>query len=166
MIIEERLKDLFETLPSVESNGIQYPIQYDFGTEEDLMRFLKVKANAEGNIFPLIWLQTPNEMRGNNFREVDLKLIIATQSNREMWNKQRLDVTIKPILKPLLDNIIFALMRSGFTRFNDREKNVETIFYNYGLDEDEISPEVAIWDAIKFEASVIFSHGSLKSINY
>ncbi|BFP39497.1 hypothetical protein FGF1_03420 [Flavobacteriaceae bacterium GF1] len=149
MIVEERLIPIFDTLPAQTIGGSDYIPHFDFGSHRDLLLYLNHKSKKGGKRYPLTWLQTPFKVTGDKRLEVRLKLVLATLSNGEMSNRERLEVTFKPTLYPLLINVKKALNRSGFTRILDADRNVQTNFFKYGFNgQNEVTD---IWDAIKFE---------------
>jgi hypothetical protein len=168
IIVEERLKELFKTLPPVVKNKKNYVHDYSFGTQEDLLLFLSKRAEE---IYPLIWLETPITKTGReNNITIKLKLIIAINTSSSISNLQRLEESFKPALNPMYKNIIKALKRSGFTRIIDEDKNKRTDYYNYGLKQvgKKGTENVAsdIWDAIKLECELALTNCEQKKINY
>lgn len=171
ILVEERLKELFETLPVITVSHSDYKPQFDFGTHEDLLRYLRSKAKEGGKFYPLIWLETPIVKKGKENRiYIDLKLVLATLTKAELSNTNRLEVTFKPTLVPLYNNIYKALRKSGFTRIVDPENNKRTDFYNYGVkkkngnETENIATD--IWDAIKLECELEITNDCKKNINY
>ncbi len=165
IVVEERLKELFATLPTISVNGTDYKPIYDFGSHKHLLRFLASKRKEGGNIYPLIWLQTPIKQSGDDSPVlVDLKLILATLTTANLSNTERLEITFKPTLFPLLENVKKSLRVSGFSRIMNPDKNSETKHYDY---EDKGENKVTdIWDAIKFECEVRFTDCEQKVFNY
>lgn len=171
ILVEERLRALFETLPVQTIDGSQYKPAFDFGSHEDLLRYLKQKQKEGGKVYPLIWLETPLKRTGNENRvKIDLKLVLATLTNSNMSNTERLEVTIKPTLIPLEKNIRKGLSHSGFTRILKSKEAEWTVFFNYGLREvqekEEKHASTEIWDAVKFECELEITNCKQKNINY
>ena len=169
ILVEERLKELFATLPIITVDNSDYKPQFDFGTHEDLLRYLNHKAKEGGKVYPLIWLETPIVKKGKENRiNIDLKLVLATLTTAELSNTERLEITFKPNLVPLYNNILKALRKSGFTRIIDADKNKRTDFYNYGVKDKKEQRNIAtdIWDAIKFECELELTNCKQKNINY
>lgn len=167
IIAEELFIPLFETLPFVTVNNSNYKPQYDFGSHEDLLRYLKSKAKEGGKVYPLIWLETPITLKGDRMKRSKFKFIIATLTKSEMSNRERLGITINPTLKPLLSNIIKALNQSGFTFLLNRDNEQVAIYYNYGVKENKENYATDIWDAITFECELEITTTSKKlQINY
>lgn len=166
ILVEKRLKELFNTLPEIEVNGKNYKPQFDFGSHKDLLKFLNQKAKEGGTVYPLIWLETPIEKVGKENRiTVDLKLVLATLTNSEISNIERLNLTFGTTLVPLYKNVLKALQQSGFTQIRNKGKNKRTDFFNYGVKENE-NQATDVWDAIKFECDLEINNCPLRQINY
>ena len=161
-MIEYQLIELFDTLPEVESNGISFKVNYDFGTEKDKNRFLESKRNEGVPFYPLIWLITPidtiiNERAG----ETTLTLLIATLTKGELSNRIRVEKTFVPVINPVRDDVIKALQTSGFTKITNEERK-EKAYFNY--DDNQTTD---IWDVLKIEVDIEFTDCDLNdNINY
>lgn len=165
MIVAEReLIAIFNTLPVITINEVDYKPFYDFGGHEYLLKFLNDKEKEEVEPYPLIWLETPVTLYGKNRLRGDLKLIIATSTDKNISNRVRLESTFKNILEPTYENVVKALKQSGKTRLLNRDSEQYTTYYDYGFNKESEVTEV--WDAIKFECEVEFYNGCLKTINY
>lgn len=165
ILVEEKLGDGFATLPMMTIDGKNYQPAYDFGSHEDLLRFLKSKRLEGVSFYPLIWLETPIEITGKDDRPtVKLKLIMATNSNSNLSNKERLEITYKTILIPLYNNIITLLKSSGFTRLINQDKKKVSKHYNYTENNEAFGTD--IWDVIKLEHDVEFTACELRNFNY
>lgn len=172
ILVEERLKELFPTLPNItDIDGVEHKPKFDFGTEEDLIVFINDNRDAEINTYPLIWVQTPFPTEGKEPRlNCKLKLILAVNSNSTLTNTERLEISFKPILVPLFENVIKAFNRCGFITLRNRDKEKRTNFFNYGVKEqgekNTVIQTTDIWDAIKFECEIEMSDCPLREINY
>jgi hypothetical protein len=170
IIAEERFIALFDTLPVMTISESEYKPQYDFGTHEDLLRYLDQKAKEGGKVYPLVWLETPTKLTGRNRKRGKFKFILATLTNSEMSNRQRLEVTVKPTLVPLYDNIVKALSQSGFTLIRNRDDESYELHYNYGVKEknqgDTVNKATDIWDVLKFSCELELTNCKQKKINY
>lgn len=166
IIVEETLKDLFATLPTIEVDGSTYPINFDFGNHPDLLRYLDSKRKEGGKIYPLIWLETPLIKIGKDNRPLvrDLKLILATLSKSTLSNTERLEVTFKPTLIPLHDNVLKALAQSGSTELRNKDNKKTSFHYNYTEDNETFADQ--FWDVIVLKHDVQFNNCPLKTINY
>lgn len=174
---EARLKEIFDTLPVITIGTSTYTPIYDFGSQKDLYRFLnskrkEVTSSGSGNIYPIIWMETPVTKTGTEFRlSFPLTLVIATLSNSEFSNTQRLNLSYATVLTPLYDNIITGLKQSGFTQIvpnSTTQDNsiVRTDYFNYSTDNDESHATNDIWDAVKLECTVLMNNNCLRTINY
>ncbi len=175
---ELRIKEITDVLPVITIGSSDYKPLYDFGTQEDLYNFLKQKQSevaqsGSGNVYPIIWMETPVRKRGNEKRiTFELTLVIATLSNRNMSNIQREAVSFDTVLVPLYNNILTGLKQSGFTQVvtNDTllDHSVDrTDYYNYGPDQDPNHDSPDIWDAIKLETEVIMTSNCIReNINF
>ena len=176
MIPEERLLELFDTLPPIKVGGKCYVVNSEIGTPKDLNRYLNLKRkeveNIGGNIYPILWIQTPILPNGNEFyKEFPLSIVLATLTNSEMSNKERLKTTFADTLNPLFDNVLKALRMSGFTQILTETGDFNTEFrrsnhYNYGTPEGTQHITTDIWDAILLECNVSMNTNCLTNINY
>jgi hypothetical protein len=170
IIAEERFIELFDTLPIMEIDNSDYKAQYDFGSQEDLLKYLNLKHKEGGKIYPLIWLEAPITLEGNKRKKSVFKFVLATLSNTELSNRERLEVTIKPTLVPLKENMLKAFKQSGFTRILNHDREKQGIYYNFGTKnigkKEQVSQASDIWDAIKFEIELELNDCKLKNINY
>ena len=170
IIVERRLNELFDSLPViVDDNAKEFKPTFNFGTHEDLLRFLDHKKKQNVSFYPIIWLETPFTLAGVEHRKTfDLKLVLAQLSNYELSNKQRLEITFEKTLEPLYRNVLKALKEGGFTRIINSENNKVTNHYNYSVVEKGKDKQFAsdVWDAIKFECELQIDVTKQKIINY
>src|SRR5690606_6642328 len=105
----------FPTLPNItDIDSVEHKPKFNFGTEEDLIVFINDNRDGNINTYPLIWVQTPFQTEGKEPRlNCKLKLILAVNSNSTLTNEERLEVSFKPILVPLFENVIKAFNRCG-----------------------------------------------------
>ena len=169
IIVEERLKELFATLPKITVGQSSYPVNFDFGSHKDLLRFMNSQRKFQGGVsYPLIWLETPFErdvMRDGHINLSGLTLILATLSDSEQSNTTRLELAFKTTLIPLSKLVLESLRKGGFTQIINDGQRTETNYYNYGVDETE-SQTTDIWDVIKIELDIIMDNQCLRCINY
>ena len=169
IIVEERLRELFATLPNITVDQSSYPVSFDFGSHKDLLRYMNSQRKFQGGVsYPLIWLETPIErevMRDGHITLSNLTLILATLSSSEQSNTERLETTFKPTLIPLNKLVLESLRKSGFTQIINDGQRSETNFYNYGVNEEE-TQATDIWDVIKLELDLIMDNKCLRCINY
>ena len=169
IIVEERLKELFATLPPITVGQNSYPVSFDFGSHKDLLRFMNSERKFQGGVsYPLIWLETPFErevLRDGKIVLNGLTLVLATLSNSEQSNTERLELAFKTTLIPLQELLLESLLKSGFTQIINDGKRNETNFYNYGVDETESFTD-DVWDVITIELDLIMDNKCLQCINY
>lgn len=169
IIVEERLKELFATLPEITVGQSSYPVTFDFGSHKDLLRFMNSERKRQGGVkYPLIWLETPFDrdiMRNGQVNLSGLNLILATLSDSQQSNTTRLELAFKTTLIPLSQLVLESLRKSGFTQIINDGQRTETNYYNYGVNEDE-NQTTDIWDVIKIELDLIIDNKCLRCINY
>lgn len=175
---EGRMGELFATLPALSYKGKDYPPIYSFGTQKDLYKFLNMKrkevsSTGTGNIYPIIWLETPITPKGSNNRvSFKMELITAVLTTSAMTNEQRLADSFKLQLVPLFEDIMTALKRSGFTeilreRGRISEEYIETTkYFNYGTSTDDDHQTTDIWDAMKIGLDIAMTDQCLRTFNY
>jgi len=161
IIIEDRLEEIFSELTPVKGIGtdIDFPIIFDFGTQKDLLAFLKLRKNNYSP-YPLIWLETPY-IESHGMKEVDvsgMKLVIATRTSKTHTPKQRKETTFKELLVPVFNQVKDAIRLSNTTS-NDQKYTV-TKFYNYGENNENIVDD--IWDALKIEFDITINDRCFK----
>ena len=169
IIVEDRLKELFATLPDITVGQNSYPVSFDFGSHRDLLRFMNSQRKAQQAVsYPLIWLETPFDrdvMRDGKINLSGLTLILATLSDSEQSNLTWLELAFKTTLIPLSQLVLESLRKSGFTQIINDGQRKETNYYNYGVDETE-SQTTDICDVIKIELDIIMDSKCLRCINY
>jgi hypothetical protein len=107
LIVEDKLKEAFAYLPEmVGQDGNLYKPLFKVGDEYELYAFF---AQSQGTTkYPLIWLVRPFiETHNKNEVVIDnLTFIVAVETNAQMTDSERMDLTFKPILIPLVNKII------------------------------------------------------------
>jgi hypothetical protein len=164
IIVEDRLKELFAYLPEQVANANSYKPVFKVGDEQDLFAFFKQSELVTN--YPLVWLQMPYDEEHTNRGKVQISrmtFILAVETNVEMLNDERMELTFKPILYPLLDNII-DIFRVGNTISHDGNFSIVK-FTNYS---NEGNPDegkfVDVWDAIKLTIDVVINDSCLREI--
>lgn len=157
MNLDYRLIELFNTLPNVtDYEGNSFKSSYDFGTKEDLNRFLQSKKRENSNPYPLVWLITPYDEEPQEVRatfETEFDLVVATITNANLSNRERVILNFDTILFPLIENIYKSFDRSGFTKLI--EKKQLTKYYNYT--EADKTSTTDIWDAVKIRLKISYN---------
>ena len=167
IVVEERIRDVLAGLPStpIMYDNVLTPFRhvFDWGTKEDLNIFLQ----QEKKQYPLIWLETGFEETHNNAEktvEVAISLKIATYGiNPSLFNQERLNLTFKEVLFPLLENVRKTFERSNIVQIDGQNWDI-TKFYNYGTSTKTETTD--IWDALKFDVNLIINDDCIVPVNY
>jgi hypothetical protein len=167
IVVEERIKEVLENLPIIEIDfkGVPTPFKhvFDWGSSEDLNIFL----SQEKKIYPLIWLETGFAETHNSSKSevsVSLSFKIATYGlDNSLLNQVRLKETFQNVLFPTLENIRKSFERSNIVALDGTDWNI-TKFYNYGTGSKTETTDV--WDALKFDVSLIINNDCIKQVNY
>lgn len=167
IVVEERLQELFATLPPVlipdaNDNPVNHSIFFDWGKIVDLNILIK-----QEDVYPLLWLETGfDEIHNSQKSEVSVTLSfkIATSGlNSSLLNQQRLLSTFKLVLFPTLENIRKAFERSNIIVLENQDWEV-TKFYNWSDDQNLETSQV--WDALRFDVSLVINNDCLKPFSY
>ena len=151
----EMLESLFDSVGVVTVNGNGFKPTFDYGTVEDLNKFLRIKKTGSTNTYPLIWVTTPFKTSYHNVNETksSVTLILATNSDSVSLNKDRAKTTIKSVLLPLISNIKEAIIRSPYI-IGGRDRDYDlTYHFNYAVEETRAT---TIWDAIELTLELKF----------
>lgn len=163
IVVEERVRELIDTLPLMLIDGVEFKVVYDFGHEDDLTILLKQEIQK----YPLIWLETGfTESHNTQKTEVDVTLSfkLATSGfSSTLLNQVRLRTTFKDVLFPLLDNLEKCFKRANTVLTIESTSDIEK-FYNYGQDKE--SETTAIWDALTFDVDLKFNNDCLRPFSY
>lgn len=158
IVAEEICGEIFLQLPKYkDKNNKEFPIKYEWGSERDLVLFLKT---ISGNKYPLVWLvqgrQTDNIVHHNSERR--MRLILAKNSDqKENRNPTVFKSDFKNCLNPLLKNVLTSLNKSGVTTIlNNGEMEVERRA-NYTEETNESKTfSIDYWNAIILDVTVRF----------
>lgn len=167
ILVEERLKELFDTLPAIQGASDSFKPTFGFGIQEDCLKVLDAKKKEKH--YPLVWLETPFTKTGKEHKfSFPLKLILAEKSDGVMSNEERFEKTFKPMLVPLYDNVLKALNRSGFTKILNEDRNKSTNYFNYSVSDGgkKATYGPVIWDAIKFECELQMDSCPMRTITF
>lgn len=172
IILEDRLKEIFDQLPAIVVDSVSYNPKFSFGDQKELNSFLKAHSKSD-SVYPLIWLAYPNRKSKNrNGKEIrsKIKLILAVQNDSSSWlNDQRFKTMYKSILYPLYDSIEKAFNGTKIARItgNDFDFIEHEEKPNFG-DKDSNSKHYTtdIWDALTMEFEVIVNNCKIDNINF
>ena len=150
-ILEERLSGL----DPIVSGGTSFTPVFGYGSKKDLMAHLRSERKDGESYYPLVWLMTPFKTTGDHYitgrAEAEIDLIVATLTNRDISNKERVRITFENTLEPLLENIVRSLRYGGNTGIQDGVFNVEKFF---GYDTDSSNAASDVWDAITLQVKI------------
>ena len=151
---EESLGKIVQLLPNVTIGVNNYPINYNWGTQELLNKYLIL--NKE-NSYPLVWLVVGRDSNDINNKNIsrNARIVIATRSmNKEEFNEFQFQTYYKEILYPVQMNLIKALRMSGISQIVNEVYNSE-YKPNYSFNDSE-GGLVDIWNAIELTIEISF----------
>ena len=151
---EESLGKIVQLLPNVTIGVNNYPINYNWGTQELLNKYLIL--NKE-NSYPLVWLVVGRDSNDINNKNIsrNARIVIATRSmNKEEFNEFQFQTYYKEILYPVQMNLIKALRMSGSCPLVIQVYNSEFIPY-YSIENSE-GTLVDTWNAIVLNLEISF----------
>ena len=164
IIVEDEFRDMFLYLPDMlGSDGNLYTPTFKIGDHKELLAFF---AQSNGSIkYPLIWLERPfSEVHHHNKVKLQgANLIVAIQTNTDLTDRERMDLTFKPTLIPLTNNIINLF----------RVANTIDVFYPYTItkypnysdvEAGEQNGFVDIWDAVRINFDCTINDSCLRQI--
>lgn len=156
IIFEDQLARLIEVLPPLTSGALSQKINFGWGTEEVLTKYLTMAGKLS---FPLVWLaesEDTNDLREPNVTR-DARVIILYESQAPYeFNAYQHENDYKVILQPILDNLLLALLQSGISRYDDSNFTTRRV-KNYNIRESEKENLVFICNAIRLDVSITFS---------
>ena len=167
IVFEDQLARLIEVLPPItDAKSNQYPIIFNWGTEEVLESYLALKGKLS---FPLVWLVEGEDT--NDLREPSVKrksrIVILTESQApNEFNPYQHKYDYDVILQPVLNNLLIALEQSGISRYDNQTFKTRRV-KKYSLREEKKNL-VFICNAIVLDAEITFSGVSscLRTINF
>lgn len=154
IIFEDEMAKIVGALPPITRGELSAPINFGWGTEEVLTKYLTQKGKLS---FPLIWLvegQDTNDLREPSVSR-NARLVILYESGAPSeFNPYQHANGYNNILQPICDNLIKALKQSGISSFDDKNLKTQRI-KNYSM-RNEKKSQVYICNAIVFEAEIKF----------
>jgi hypothetical protein len=156
IIFEDQLARIVEVLPPLTNGTLTQKINFGWGTEEVLTKFLTMAGKLS---FPLIWLAEGED--SNNLREPSVKrnarIIILYESQAPSeFNAYQHEYDYNVILQPILDNLLIALTQSGISRYDNTTFRTRRV-KNYNVRETETESLVFICNAIVLNSDITFS---------
>jgi len=157
------LASIIDTIPPIIYEGNNYKVRFMFGSQADLMRYLKLERQTSNTMYPLIWLETPIELEDlqGYIGKIQANFIIANISTQNMTNFERIAFNFDRFINPVTKDLLKALKTSGITKYTDK---TEQDFFNY-LAEGKGASD--IWDVKQVQMTLIFKKNcELKNIYY
>ena len=161
--IYNRLSEIIATIPPIVDNANNYDVNFMYGSHEDLLRYLKLERQSNRTIYPLIWLETPIELKNSlgNKGYIEANFIIANLANQDMVNTDRVIFNFEKFINPITVDLFKALKTSGTTKYSD-ESTMD--YFNYLPEEKGASD---IWDVKQIQMNLTFKNNcKLKNIYY
>lgn len=153
---EERLEKIIAVLPSHKSGGNEFPIRFNWGTQDKLNAFIALPENVSK--YPLIWLIEGEDEENNETMKIsrNAEIIIATQSlGVSRFNPEIYLTDYKEILNPVKRNLIYALKCSGISKIDSDYKLQR--FKDYKWSENSNNTATCdIWNVILLKANITF----------
>ena len=167
IVFEDELARIIEVLPKiVDSNSTEFPINFNWGTEEVLAKYLTLNGKLS---FPLVWLVENDDV--NDLREPSVKrnarLVILNESQApDEFNPYQHEYDYNVILQPILNNLLKALSESGISRYDNRTFKTRRVKNYSSRNENETL--VFICNAIVLDAEITISGTSdcIVNINF
>ena len=164
IVFENRLAELFDTLPLMNVNSNDYKVFFNWGTQDVLNKYLAL-TDIQSR-YPLIWLTNSDDTykTGTNYvRRDNVRLVLAMHSDKsDYFNPEVFNTDYEVVLNPLLDNVLKALKNSSISRM-DLEYKVQRL-PNYSVNDNNGSLDV--WNAITLDCSIELTDNCLKPIKY
>ena len=167
IIIEDRFEEALSYLPEMyglnSSSTETFKPTFMYGDEQELIMYLKLFSESS-EIYPIIWLIQPykEKHKGKRVYLDNISFVLATSTNRNMLNKDRMESTFKKILIPLYDNMMEIFKYCNTIDLAETNNVIKYPGYK-NIDGDK-NRTVAIWDAIKLDLSCSINDNCLKPI--
>lgn len=111
MIVGEALKRVFAG-KTVKINGTDRAIQFHYGNQLELIKWVKSKAGAK---YPLVWyVIAPVISESNVGKEVKSQLILLTDTKLEWLNTTKVVKTYDVVIEPLYGNVTELLLLNPY----------------------------------------------------
>lgn len=142
IVFEDRLAELVGVLPKLTVNSKELQVNFDWGTEVVLAKYLLMNGKMS---FPLIWLV--EGVDNNDLLEPsvtrDARLVVLYESQApDEFNTYQHKYYYDLVLQPILDNLLTALAQSGMSRYDDKMFRTQRI-KNYSMrGGDEINSKI------------------------
>lgn len=144
------LEEAFSNLSDIERGHLRFTPVFGYGSKKDLMKYLRLERKQGETYYPLVWLMTPLKVEGDFFKtgnsKVEVDLILATLTNRDISNQERVRLTFEKTLEPLLEDVVKQLRFGNQVGIYENERFEIEKFFNYDTDGSNAVSDV--WDAI------------------
>lgn len=172
IIIKDRLREIFDTLPPLVTTTGSFKPVFDGGHRKELNAFLK--ANQHGpTVYPLIWLVEPlpyPDLFGGKMAKAEVNLALAVKNKEiHMLNAQREMTTYASLLYPLRALVERAIEGSGIAYVvpnSEGSRFIPSDLKAYGVDDNSEHYTTDPWDAILLSFTLVVNACKLQSINY
>jgi len=162
IIFEDQLARIIEVLPQLTSGALSQKINFNWGTEDILVKYLTLNGKLS---FPLVWLvegMDNHDLKEPNVkRNAKLLFLYESQAPSE-FNPYQHEYDFKQILQPIVDNFLIAIRSSQISDLVDA-RNVNTYRHkgylaNYTKDTVPKTRNVGtyICNAIQLDAEIVF----------
>lgn len=155
IIFEDELAKLVGIMPPAKINTSYLQINFGWGTEAVLAKYLALKEKLS---FPLIWLvdgEDENNLFEESVKRQNAKIYILYESQApDQFNDYQHEWDFNIVLQPILDNLLIALEQSGISLYNPSSFRTQRI-KNFSTKELDKSL-VYICNAIVLTADITF----------
>ena len=166
IIVEHKLRDVFNTIPEVLLNGSNTTVKpfFSWGDKKALDKYIK---GYQSNCYPLIWLLPSEESEDRRNNKITRKcvFILATlEVNVELYNAERFVNSYDNTLNPLSEYIKKSLDLSATTTI----LNVDSIkqFKQPNYSDEGDNGTIDLWDAIRLEIEIEFNDNCFRQIRW
>jgi hypothetical protein len=141
------LDEIFKRIEPINVDGVDFEAKFEYGSHEDLLKFLELNRRGKTNTYPLIWLETPYKVTRDYALNgvATTNLIIANLSKSDTLNKDRMETSFKLVLFPILNDILRLLRLDFIVSYSEYST---TYHFNYAPEEKKSSD---IWDVVQLE---------------
>ena len=155
IIFEDRAAEIVGILPKISLNSKEYQINFDWGTEDVLAKYLLLNKKLS---FPLIWLvegQDTNNLMEQTVSRKARFVILNESKTPDQFNPYFHQYDYKNVLQPILDNLLIAFEQSGICILTDKDIVTQRI-KNYSVRDDKKSL-VYVCNAIVLDLQLTFT---------
>lgn len=154
IVLEQALTGL-----SITIEGKVFVPNFMYGSHSDMLTYLNQKrkeiSKTGGNIYPLIWVETPIKLQGHPFAESDVSILLATLTTSNLSNITRTKEVFQKILDPLVPIVVKAINNEDAMQIVDIDNQETTRHFNYDTNSEHQGSD--IWDVIKLERTIRFN---------